>query len=267
MATVPSFAERQLAKYGWKQGEGLGKGREGIKRAITVSRRTDNRGVGTDASQWNSNWWEHLYNKATDGKPVVSKEELDEDNNTHNLDHDTNEITQTAVKRDTLSEYQGMFVKSSNANDIKNPETSNFTKKQTVDRTKLVRDGGVHLGNIALTDAELFAACEGRMARKGARAEQSGKLARVMGNGMPRPEVVARIEAALSGKLSELVEKDPKKSKRRKKEKLDTKLVSRKKHDKIRESGNKKEKKRSKRLKTADTVENSKSTSKKAKHK
>ncbi|PIA18291.1 hypothetical protein COEREDRAFT_79792 [Coemansia reversa NRRL 1564] len=267
MATVPSFAERQLAKYGWKQGEGLGKGREGIKRAITVSRRTDNRGIGTDASQWNSNWWEHLYNKATDGKSVVSKEGLDEDSITQDSDHDINKITETTANIDTLSEYQGMFVRSSNTNGIKNTETSKFTKKQTVDRTKLVRDGGIHLGNIALTDAELFAACEGRMARKGARAEQSGKLARVMGDGMPRPEVAARIEAALSGKLSVLIEEGPKKPKRRRKDELDTKLVSCKKHDKIRETGNKKEKKRNKRVKTADTAKHSKSTSKKAKHK
>ncbi|KAJ1730930.1 hypothetical protein LPJ72_004208 [Coemansia sp. Benny D160-2] len=76
-----------------------------------------------------------------------------------------------------------------------------------VDRTQLTRDSSIHLGSTGISDAELFAACEGRMARKGARAEQSGKLARVLGDGMPRPEVAARIEAALSGRLHELEEK------------------------------------------------------------
>ncbi|KAJ2790248.1 hypothetical protein H4R20_007043 [Coemansia guatemalensis] len=261
MAAVPSFAERQLAKYGWKQGEGLGKGRDGIKRAITVSRRTDNRGVGTDASQWNSNWWEHLYNKATDGSPVASNAESDESSSTH----DTNDIVETTAKRDTLSEYQGMFVRSSSTNDTKDTETSTYKASRAVDRTKLVRDGGVHLGGIALTDAELFAACEGRMARKGARAEQSGKLARVLGDGMPRPEVAARIEAALSGKLTELVEEDSKKRKRRKKDESDAKSASHKQRGKHRESRDKKEKKRSRRAKATNTTERSRSKSKKTK--
>lgn len=204
-----SFAEQQLAKYGWKKGEGLGKEKGGIKRAITVSRRTDNRGVGSDANQWNSSWWDHLYNKAsvntsTTNTPVEET------------------IPET---KDTLNEYQGMFVRQSANNSQKNSGEST----PTVDRTKLVRDGGVHLGVSAISDAELFAACEGRMARKGARAEQNGKLSRVAGDCMPDPKVAARIEAALSGKLAEIV----KEKKQKKKDKTkDGKVKKKSKKDK-----------------------------------
>ncbi|KAJ1843380.1 hypothetical protein LPJ73_005509 [Coemansia sp. RSA 2703] len=120
-----------------------------------------------------------------------------------------------------------MFVKSAASSMAATP-TANQSGTSTpisgpVDRTKLVRDGNVHLG-VTISDAELFAACEGRMARKGARAEQSGKLARVNGDGMPRPEVAARIEAALNGTLTEqisLKQKEKKKSKGDKKGKKD----------------------------------------------
>ncbi|KAJ1958725.1 hypothetical protein EC988_000130 [Linderina pennispora] len=186
---ISSFAEQQLAKYGWKQGEGLGKEKTGIKRAITVSRRTDNRGIGSDASQWTSNWWDHLYNKAS-GTSTPQPEEDPEY---------AAKVAEAAAQPDTLSEYKGMFVKS--ATDTPVGQSGASTPKAQggpVDRTLLVRDGDVHLG-VTISDAELFAACEGRMARKGARAEQNGKLARVNGDGMPRPEVAAMIEAALRG--------------------------------------------------------------------
>ncbi|KAJ2812272.1 hypothetical protein H4S07_001511, partial [Coemansia furcata] len=198
MTVISTFAEQQLAKYGWKKGDGLGKDGDGIKRALTVSRRSDNRGIGSDANQWNSNWWDHLYNKAsatTTTTPAISAEDAVYQE----------KLAKAAEEKDTLSEYQGMFVRSATdtpaatSSGTSTPVSSNGP----VDRTKLVRDGNVHLG-AQLTDAELFAACEGRTARKGARAEQNGKLARVAG--MARPEVAARIEAALSGRLPEQTE-------------------------------------------------------------
>ncbi|KAJ1752414.1 hypothetical protein LPJ78_001977 [Coemansia sp. RSA 989] len=216
MAATQSFAERQLAKYGWKQGEGLGKERNGIKRAITVSRRTDNRGIGSDSNQWNSNWWDHLYNKASSGTSTPAPKS-DED-----LVYEA-KLAEAEQEPDTLNEYQGMFVRSGGSKPTKN------TEKKAVDRTKLVRDSSVHLGAVAMSDAELFAACEGRMARKGARAEQAGKLARVMGDGMPRPEVAAMIEAALSGRATEVIK--PKKRKHSK-DKVEKKKSSSKRKDK-----------------------------------
>ncbi|KAJ2858667.1 hypothetical protein J3B02_000048 [Coemansia erecta] len=190
---MPSFAEQQLAKYGWKQGEGLGKDKSGITRAITVSRRTDNRGVGSDSSQWTSNWWDNLYNKAASSTKA--------DDNADEIEQYRAKIEQASTERDTIGDYNGMFVKPSTSSESQSGSSTPMST--VVDRTKLVRDGNVHLGTV-ISDAELFAACEGRMARKGARAEQSGKLKRVNGDGMPRPEVAARIEAALNGTLSTL---------------------------------------------------------------
>ncbi|KAJ2702822.1 hypothetical protein FB645_004131 [Coemansia sp. IMI 203386] len=213
---MPSFAEQQLAKYGWKQGEGLGKDRSGITRAITVSRQTDNRGVGSDSSQWTSNWWDNLYNKAATSTAPATPVVVEETSN-------------------SVDEYNGMFVK----------PTNNISRNDgPVDRTKLVRHGNVHLG-MGVTDEELFAACEGRMARKGARAEQSGKLRRVMGDGMPRPEVAARIEAALNGTLFE-TEKKMKKKRRRGTEEQEERSEKKKKRGSKEKKDKKKKKKEKK---------------------
>ena len=40
-----SFSQRQLEKQGWKKGEGLGKYKSGITRAISVSLKDDTNGV------------------------------------------------------------------------------------------------------------------------------------------------------------------------------------------------------------------------------
>ncbi|KAJ2383147.1 hypothetical protein GGI23_007212, partial [Coemansia sp. RSA 2559] len=197
-----SFAEQQLAKYGWKKGQGLGKNSEGVKRAITVSRRVDSRGIGSDSNQWNSNWWDHLYNKASgnsstaDTPPQTTLSEDDEDGERVFQ----SKMSLAANERDTIGDYQGLFVRAVSTSvstaKMSGSQQSSGTGNR-VDRTQFTRDSSIHLGSTGISDAELFAACEGRMARKGARAEQHGKLARVLGDGMPRPEVAARIEAAL----------------------------------------------------------------------
>ena len=50
-----SFGSRMLAKFGWKEGEGLGKNKDGMKDHIRVTQRKDGLGLGADAvgpSEW-----------------------------------------------------------------------------------------------------------------------------------------------------------------------------------------------------------------------
>ena len=42
---MASFAERQLEKFGWKKGDGLGKNKEGRSKAVGVSMKNDTDGV------------------------------------------------------------------------------------------------------------------------------------------------------------------------------------------------------------------------------
>lgn len=60
---MSSFAEKQLKKYGWTEGEGIGKSNQGIAEPIKASFKFNNNGVGYDmAEEFTSNWWEHLFN-------------------------------------------------------------------------------------------------------------------------------------------------------------------------------------------------------------
>ncbi len=51
------FGKKQLEKYGWNQGQGLGKNQEGIKKAIGVSIKNDKDGLGTNQDEYSFQWW------------------------------------------------------------------------------------------------------------------------------------------------------------------------------------------------------------------
>lgn len=43
--SIMSFAQKQMAKLGWNEGDGLGKNRDGIKKSISVVKKNDTKGV------------------------------------------------------------------------------------------------------------------------------------------------------------------------------------------------------------------------------
>ncbi|EKX73884.1 conserved hypothetical protein [Theileria equi strain WA] len=60
-----SFGASILAKYGWKEGQGLGKDENGIVDPVSLKKVTGNPGLGTENKkddEW-SNWWDDMYNK------------------------------------------------------------------------------------------------------------------------------------------------------------------------------------------------------------
>nr|BAN65305.1 G-patch domain containing protein [Babesia bovis] len=69
-----------LAKYGWKEGDSLGKQGEGIVKPVSLSAVKNNKGLGSkDADPWH-NWWDDMYNdlakksvKVKSVKPKLSK--------------------------------------------------------------------------------------------------------------------------------------------------------------------------------------------------
>lgn len=65
-AAIPIFAKKQLEKMGWKEGEGLGKKRQGISSHIKVTKRADGLGLGEstldpaiEQSLKADNWWKN----------------------------------------------------------------------------------------------------------------------------------------------------------------------------------------------------------------
>ncbi|KAA0152645.1 hypothetical protein FNF31_06587 [Cafeteria roenbergensis] len=55
---VSHFAKRQLQKFGWKEGDGLGKERQGNVKHVAVSRKDDSQGIGfSQNGDWTDQWW------------------------------------------------------------------------------------------------------------------------------------------------------------------------------------------------------------------
>ncbi|KAJ3127244.1 G patch domain-containing protein 4 [Irineochytrium annulatum] len=133
-------SEAMMAKIGYTGG-GLGKKKDGIRRAISVGFKNDLKGVGTGSKDFGFSWWDHAYNKASSSIQIAKDGE--------------GEVSLTVKKVEKSKvELYGCFVKSGGeVND------EDYSQK--------------------ISDADLFAACEGRTARKGAIVDQPGKLRRV----------------------------------------------------------------------------------------
>jgi G-patch domain len=55
-----SFGKKLLEKYGWSEGQGLGKDNQGIAKPISTQTQTNTKGIGTDQASF-VNWWDDLY--------------------------------------------------------------------------------------------------------------------------------------------------------------------------------------------------------------
>jgi len=61
------FARKQLEKYGWTDGKGLGRKEDGISTALKPNLKFDKAGVGHDVGeQFTNNWWEKVFNNAAE---------------------------------------------------------------------------------------------------------------------------------------------------------------------------------------------------------
>jgi len=165
---MSDFAKAQLLKFGWSEGKGLGKNENGITQAIRPKLKFDTSGVGHKDS--NYEWWHSVYNKAANN--IVLNKVSDEisisvaDKNAVNISSKID-----AVPEGT-SLYHGKFLKTSTLQD---GNLINDGLCQTLE-TKNVDNPFVKM-----TDEELFKACGGRTAHKGARhgLTLSGKLSRI----------------------------------------------------------------------------------------
>lgn len=86
-APSSSFAQQQLRKMGWQDGEGLGKNRQGMASHIRVTKRADEIGLGhvkpelQQQEQWWNNGMSDVFSKLNGGKKKKkqSKQVTDED--------------------------------------------------------------------------------------------------------------------------------------------------------------------------------------------
>ncbi|KAF5304839.1 hypothetical protein FQR65_LT07856 [Abscondita terminalis] len=167
------FAKRQLEKYGWQEGSGLGKNANGISEALKPVLKFDNAGLGHSTSeQFTNNWWETLYNKSSNNVKVVVQ----------------NDRVKFKVKDKDVVEIntKNQYIKTKISNDLKYGsfiKSSKLTESDNVkfDFKNMKAETDLLPSTSTLTDEELFAICGRRTAHKGARhgLKLNGKLSRL----------------------------------------------------------------------------------------
>lgn len=169
-----NFAEKILSKYGWKEGQGLGKNNDGISQPLRANLKFDNAGLGVDkADEFNNHWWERVFNEAANNVEIKKDGDKISVNrkNKESVEITTKEYSVRKLKKKKLDSYDNFLSSSTlinNGSEIANP---NKIEVQEIEMKPYK----------PLTDEELFAACGGRTAHKGARhgLKLSGKLARI----------------------------------------------------------------------------------------
>ncbi|KAF9381509.1 G patch domain-containing protein 4 [Podila verticillata] len=302
-----SFAESQMAKFGWKQGEGLGKNKDGIKKSISVVKKNDTKGLGGKLDKWDFAWWDHVFNKSASNIQVSKDAESGEVKVEKQAPADiqmgkmgiistsrpagpslsatpsaaaspamsTSSTMSSMVARDEYSDdteskpapvaksgpsWLFGFVKASASSaaaeaakrtqqDFTSSADSFAARTGDYDALKQQEADEYKDYSIKVSDRDLFLACEGRTARKGARGEQPGKLGRVMtellvdgGAELKAKNAASKSKSASKKDKKEKAEKKDKKSKKEKKDKKDKKEVKEKKEKKeVKEKKEKKE--------------------------
>jgi len=115
-ASKPSaLAVNFLKKLGWKEGEGLGKDRQGRATHVKVVKKSDNLGIGArdvNVEDFSAQWWSHSFSSASSklksiGAGSASDSDSDSDSeSSSNSDSDSDEeaIASVSLKRD-MSTY------------------------------------------------------------------------------------------------------------------------------------------------------------------
>ncbi len=117
-----AFGAKILEKFGWKEGEGLGKAKNGITEAIQIKRREENMGLGKTKKEqiWNDKWWEQSYNNIL--KEIKPKQ--DEKKEKYNLRKKSEDRTPKKRKNSNVSN-----ISKERKNSRKNSISSNYNKR------------------------------------------------------------------------------------------------------------------------------------------
>lgn len=170
------FAQKELKKFGWKEGSGLGKNENGMKEAIKVKIKNDSHGVGHNrGDEFTFHWWDHVFNKAASSIVVES--------------------TQEGVSVKAAKESVGVSTKKARTYDNKAMLYGQFVKGATLDDNQEVKSEGEEEDASEVTeyleedrqtlqklpDEEILKICGGMTAHKGARhgLKLNGKLERI----------------------------------------------------------------------------------------
>ncbi|KAL7306013.1 hypothetical protein TKK_0001479 [Trichogramma kaykai] len=209
---MTDFAKAQLLKYGWTEGKGLGKSENGIKEAIKPELKFNTQGLGHKETEYE--WWDSVYDKAL--KNIV-------------LCKNNSDVSLKVLAKDEFN-IASTAAGIKPGNEKKNLHLGAFTKASTLHNGIVVPENPSELSELKdeetkvnvipkMTDEELFKACGGRTAHKGARhgLNLNGKLARIAEQ---EQQLLAAHFLKSNDVSSKSTEIKQKKKKKRRKEKL-----------------------------------------------
>ncbi len=106
LSTPTGFAHRMLSKMGWKEGDGLGKSKQGVKSFVKVTKREDGMGLGMEKDVKKNEWHFGVFEEA-----ILSVQHLDTRKKKRKR---REQQVVTKVKEDHML-YQEMFSKTGGA--------------------------------------------------------------------------------------------------------------------------------------------------------
>jgi len=166
------FAWALMQQQGWKQGDGLGARKQGMKDAIKPKLKFDHSGMGHNRKEeFEFHWWDHVFNSAAKGISVdESKGEVTVEFKTDKSEVSTKKLRRK-MQKEIRSKLYSHFVKAATlrGGDLVEEKHEECLVEEVKDMSR------------TLSDDELVKACGGRTAHKGARHGQrmTGKLQRV----------------------------------------------------------------------------------------
>jgi len=170
--TGADFAWALMQQQGWKQGDGLGARKQGMKDAIKPKLKFDHSGMGHNRKEeFEFHWWDHVFNSAAKGISVdESKGEVTVEFKTDKSEVSTKKLRRK-MQKEIRSKLYSHFVKAATlrGGDLVEEKHEECLVEEVKDMSR------------TLSDDELVKACGGRTAHKGARHGQrmTGKLQRV----------------------------------------------------------------------------------------
>lgn len=159
-------------------GQGLGKTNDGIVKPIKATFKFDSTGLGHDAAaaDFNNHWWERVYNDAASNVKVSKDGENKPQIQIH--EEDGVDISTASINYKKMKKKHGKMAGFGTF--VKTATLTNTGHEDPVEEQVDLEEFR-HNTVKPMTDEELFAACGGRTAHKGARhgLKLSGKLARL----------------------------------------------------------------------------------------
>jgi hypothetical protein len=128
-----AFGEKILAKYGWKEGQGLGSSMSGVSECVQIQKRDERVGIGAETkdreSEWD-NWWSGAYDSVAAKISVKISKSVNSSDKSTCSDNDCEEKERKMKKKKKKEKKEKIEEEEQDVND----EEKQLHKKRRIKR-------------------------------------------------------------------------------------------------------------------------------------